>query len=240
MSYDKAVSPGDSFIIAVRAVDDFGNVSLPVTFSWSYPPSEVYIVQEAENEWSGYWGYYDSSANTNTDPENASFQSFTAVDDFHFNKALVKVRCYDKNKVECGPMDLRLSVYGSGSDGSPDFTSLLGDSLLSGTGNLGDGQELAFSFADPVLVSANNVYWLVLDIAGPNWNTNGLREYRWQNAIQTGGSVYSGGKAGSGYSRGLNNSCGGEIQCSFDGNYKTPAGDPRDSSDWYFKLGFEQ
>ncbi|OGG37442.1 hypothetical protein A2110_02240 [Candidatus Jorgensenbacteria bacterium GWA1_54_12] len=232
LAYERIVSPGNNFIIGLRAVDDFGNRSTPVMAAWEYPPATFFLTQTVEDGWSGNWGY------TQTDLSHrqvASFQSVTPSNNFSFNRAVVKVKC--ATVMYGGTSVLRLSVYDADPAGNPDFTSFLGDAVLDAVENSSVVREITFLFQEPVSVSSGEIYWLVLDAAGAT-SASALYDNRWVHAIMRGGPAYADGRAGRGYSRGLNGSCA-DTTCSFDGDYRTPAGDSLGPSDWYFKLGLE-
>ncbi len=225
LAYDRQVGSGDSFIIGMRAVDDFGNISESVYTSWSYPSATVHIAQDAENGWSSAWGFVTSNALT--EPDEASFQNIMPTQDLSFNFMNVKVK---SNGAYGNAESIRLSVYPDNGAGKPDFSAPAHETQVNGVLPVAGIQEIAFTFPGAVSLSAGETYWFVLDIAGGSGQPYFYN--KWYNAIMTGGTAYVGGNAGRGLMRGNLSSCG--TFCSFDGDYYDTG-----ASDWYFSLGLQ-
>ncbi|MEX2436776.1 MAG: hypothetical protein WD471_01270, partial [Candidatus Paceibacterota bacterium] len=223
----RAVSSGDEFTIGLRAKDNTGNLSNVITKSWKYPSLiDFKITQTSENNWSDNWGKVSNSI---SNPSAASFQSFTPEENFSFDSVVLKL----KHENGADTADIKLSVFESIGDHTPDFVALpIGKAILGNVINPDSSNEVVFEFENPVQVSSGNTYWLMLDVSRSGSDgRQGLFRNDWQNAITTGGSAYSNGKAGKGRGMGYNDDEFCELECSFDGNYS--AGE----SDWYFKLG---
>ncbi|MBI3046029.1 MAG: lamin tail domain-containing protein [Candidatus Harrisonbacteria bacterium] len=215
---NKAVSAGDSFLIGVRAKDDFGNYSSVATTSWSYPPTTFYISQTEANGWSSSFGV--KNPNCPSCPDTASLQSLEVVGDFDFNTVVLRL----KQETVSDTADVRLSIYPD-NGGLPDFDFLLAEKTILNLINPDSGADLSFNFDEAVSLSDGEIYWLVLDVKNYSSGNTGFFRNQWQNAINTGTDLYDGGQAGKGNS-GLCDS-----YCDFTIPY------PDSFSDWYFKIG---
>ena len=213
-STSKFVSPGDNLQISLRAKDDFNNYSSPtLTVNWSYPETNFCLSQTEANNWSYTFGQKDG-----TEAADVNLQSIAAQEDFQFNKVVLKIRQTQANN----DANLKLSVYASNSSGQPDFTNQLDSTIISNVFNPGENQDITFSFANPISLSAGNKYWLVLEVDNYN-STNSYNAWHsnsWQNA--TADDVYSGGEAG-------------KIQKNWDSSYSSFSA--ISDQDWYMKIG---
>lgn len=214
----RLVASGDEYLIGVRVKDDFGNESGIITAEWQYPTSTEYISQQLQDGQGDVFGAV-SPAGRFTDPDSASFQSFTPEENFSFD--IVTVKLFRPLGNDQGTA--RISVFAAGEDGLIDTSELLGNAGVTLYG--ASGEEYAFEFATPISVEKDKEYWMVLDVSG-YWDNRGYFRNEWRNAIQSGDS-YSRGRAGKGFGSGLN----AETNLfSFIGDYSSgPA-------DWWFKI----
>lgn len=215
----KQVSPGNAFLIGVRAKDDFGNYSEIKTAEWAYPETTFSIIQAETNNWS--WAFGTKNPNCSGCPDTAGFQSIEPEEDFEFNTVVLRLR----QELVSDSADLRLSVYPD-DDGLPDFDELIAKAELKNIINPDPNLDIAFVFNEPVSVEAGDIYWLVLDVKNYSDNRGWYRN-RWQNAINVGEDLYEEGEAG----RGNADNCSG----SYCANTYIPY--PDGTADWYFKIG---
>lgn len=181
----KPVFPGDEFSFAVRAKDEFENLSGVVSSSWKYPDVQIYINQNQKNGWSSGFGTMSGDGS-----KSGIWQTILPDTDFQFNKIIFKIRHSSGGE----GADLRLRIYDSNVDGSG-ASNLISTSILPGVwSSEPEGQDLVFSFASPVALVANLKYWLVLDVESyqPNswlsWGTNG-----WIAAVSNSNPYLGGG-----------------------------------------------
>ena len=222
----KQVSPGNSFLIGVRAKDDFGDYSEIKTIEWSYPETTFSITQDQFNGWSRTFG----DRNPNGGSSSASLQSIRPVEDIQFNVISLRL----KQEVVSDSADVQLSVYADKS-GVPDFDSKIAESILNGIIRPDSDSDIAFTFSSEggsasggsVSLSADNTYWLVLGIKNYS-DSRGFYRNQWSNAINGGTDVYAGGQSGFGPI----DDCGGDSYCP---SIIIPY--PDASADWYFKIG---
>jgi hypothetical protein len=219
----RTVSPGDNFVISVRAKDDFGNYSEILTAEWSYPETTFNIEQTEANNWSYFFGA--KNPNCPSCPDTASFQSIQPSEDFDFNIVALKVRQDERSD----SADLRLSVYPD-DGGLPDFDKLIAKTELKGIYNPDFNSDIAFTFNEPVSLAEGNIYWLVLDIKKHS-DSRGWYRNQWQNAINTGNDLYTGGQAG----RGPGETCDNPWCSSYSPSTYIPY--PNATADWYMKIG---
>jgi len=223
-TYTRTVVPSDSFLIGVRSRDDFGNTSVVKTASWAYPETNFFIEQTEGGGWSDTFGTVNHSS---AEPDSASFQSFTPLTDFSFDKVTVKLW----QEQVSDQAAIRLSVLESNEVGRPDFSSILGLSVIENLLDPDSDVEQTFTFSTPISLVSSSTYWLVLDVASYS-NASGYFRNRWRNAVMSGGDAYE-GEAGRGYMNGSQDSCEG-LSCSYTPNYMSG------SADWYFRIGKEQ
>ncbi len=221
----KQVSPGNSFLIGVRAKDDFGDYSEIKTIEWSYPETTFSITQDQFNGWSRTFG----DRNPNGGSSSASLQSIRPVEDIQFNVVSLRL----KQEMVSDSADVQLSVYADKS-GVPDFDSKIAESILSGIIRPDSDSDIAFTFSSEggsasggnVSLSADNTYWLVLGIKNYG-DSRGFYRNQWSNAINSGTDVYAGGQGGFGPIDNYVNSYSPSIIIPY----------PDASADWYFKIG---
>lgn len=213
------VSPDDSFLIGVRAKDDFGNVSSVATTSWVYPKTNFHFIQDLNDGWSYEIGIVNFSSD---EPDAASFQSITPTESFSFDKAVVKMMHGTGSSLTT----LRLSVFGDTGGGAPDFNNFIGGALFGDVGLMDQGQKVTFTFDQPVLFEKDTRYWFALDVYSYG-DPNGYFVNAWENAVMS-GDVYSGGRGGRGRIKFCDTGCDG---CVYEKSY---------DFDWYLKLGLEE
>jgi len=124
------------------------------------------------------------------------------------------------------PAIVRLSVFND-SNNTPDFTKQLAEKTLT-FGSPDPTGEVTFTFDNPTSVAMQHRYWLMLDIAGYQYDNRNFFWNSWQNAVAS-GDPYPDGFYGMGTGRGIHGSCDGI--CSFS------ASDT--GADWYMKIELE-
>lgn len=214
----RQVSPGDSFLIGVRAKDDFGNYSNILTAEWSYPETTFYIEQNQTNSWSWTFG----TRNPNGGLDTAGLQSIQPEEDLEFNTVVLRLR----QEVISDAADLQLLVYPD-LDGLPDFDELIGEANLKDIFNPDPNLDIVFTFDESIPLTGGDIYWLVLRVKKYG-DSRGYFRNQWQNAINTGTNLYSAGQAGMG------NSGVCDSWCSF----YIPS--PDATADWYMKIGLTE
>jgi len=186
-SISRLVAPGDDFYFSVRAQDDFENYSDILVAPWSYPPVNFYITQTEYNDWSYSFGSRDG-----LEYEYFNFQSISPETDFQFNNVVLKIKQNQAND----SANLELSVYADNGANSPDFNNQpIGESIISNVYNLDGSQDVAFVFTNPISLSENIKYWLMLGVQDYN-TTDTWRAWQrnsWQNAVAS-GNVYPNGE----------------------------------------------
>lgn len=225
-SAQRSAAPGDSFLISVRAKDEFGNtnenslLSLP----WSYPETIFFITQIQQDSWSEPFGW--RNINCADCPTSAVLQSVVPASSFQTDIITVRIRQDVVNNVA----DVRLSLYKDGGADQPDFSQLLGKSVLYDFIRPDDANETTFRLSSPVSLISNEKYWLVLDVERYH-DVRGYQQNSWRVGIAS-TSDYFQGKAGIGF--------GGDCR-TFNSGYC--AGNtiphPGENTDWYFRVGKE-
>lgn len=216
----KIVAPGQSFSILVRAKDDFGNYSEPLSASWSYPETIFYVTQTESNKWGAEFG--TKNPNCPSCFGTASLQSIQPETDFEFNAVTLKLM----QETVSDWTNFSLAAYPD-LNGLPDFSVLLGEAQLGGILRHDPAAEISFVFDNPVAFSAGVKYWLVLSVNNYGDNRGYFRNI-WKNAINSGSDAYTGGQAGQGTSGVCNNYC----------TFTVPY--PDATADWYMKIGRTQ
>lgn len=214
---EKIVSPGDSFLIKVKAEDEFGNSDLNqiLSASWVYPETIFSITQTNTNGWSYDFGY----ASVSTDyGDVASLQSIVPADSFQFNK--VVLRLWQTMANNNG--NLRLRVYND-NNGKPGG-SVLGEAGVNNLFNPDKNSDIAFSFNSPISVVSGNKYWLILDVSNFDYMNY------WKIAISADNN-YPNGDAGRCFDICFGTGTGAGYPY-FD--VPSPSG-----ADWYMKIGME-
>jgi hypothetical protein len=230
ISYVKNVAPEDSYLIGVRALDDFNNYSNIATTTWSYPYGETVFEQNEMDRWTerDSWG---SVVRTASNADKANFQSVVFSKDTLFNKALIRLKQISGSGYVS---DIRLSILNSSSS-NPDFDNVVSTSVRRSIQYPDESKDFVFNFEEEVLFKAGEMYWFVLDSCG---SVNSLFKNKWANGVKSGSEIYEEGVGGSGMYKGKNNTCEEIIlndkkECSFNEGYNFGAGD------WYLKLILE-
>ena len=217
LSYNKRVKPGDSFVIEVRAEDEFGAISSSKSVEWHYPAVQMIIDQNQANDWSYQVG--NKNPNCTQCPIKASLQSvkFTATQTID----LVSIKL-----IQSGTYGgrVRLQVF-SDLDNKPAFSQLSGSKTLTNIHVSEDEHQLTFIFDQPIIFEKDKLYWLVLD--SQYYNGRAYYQSSIKNAIAT-GDLYSSGVLGLGHS----SSCDehSPSYCSFVIPYIADA-------DWFMRVG---
>ncbi len=213
----RLVSPGDNFVIGLRAKDDFNNYSNPIlTANWFYPTTNFYISQTEANNWSSAFGQKDG-----TEAAAVNLQSITPQEDFQFNKVVLKIRQAPTNN----SANLKLSVYADNGSNQPDFTNQLSAAIIQNVFNPDENQEMTFSFNNSISFNTDNKYWFVLEVDDYNATNsyNAWHSNSWQNAVAD-GNIYLDGESG-------------KIQKNWDNSYSSFNTTP--DQDWYMKIGLQ-
>jgi hypothetical protein len=214
-SASRFVTAGDQFSISVRAKDEFGNYSPALTALWSYPPTTFYIIQTVTDAWGKSFGEKNGYGSV-----GVSLQSFMPATNFQFNNVVLKI----KHTFGSDEANFKLSIYPNDAiTNQSDFNNQIAGTVVSGVSNIPENQDLTFSFNSPISVTANNEYWLALEVENYSWYS-GWERNEWQNALAT-GNLYSDGEAG--------------IILKYSNNtYSSFSANP--NADWYMKIGLEQ
>lgn len=221
--FTRGVGFDDSFVVGVRARDEFGNYSNVKTAEFRQASTTMQLAQTSANGWSDVFG---SMSVHSTGEDSASFQSFMPEKDFSFNTVGVKLW----ERLQGDAATLRLSVYAD-NGGRPDFQNVMAQAMLGELAGPDKNQEHVFSFDTPVAVASSTRYWLGLDVAGYSGGGIGYYRSQWANAINV-GDVYPGGSAGGGDAQGSSPSC--NANCRLSGGYSSGA------ADWYMRLGLRE
>lgn len=213
-----SVFPNDRKTFHVRARDEMGNVSESISASWEYPEVTTIINQWISNLWSVPLGTAVHSSYS--DPQGGSFQSVQFPNSTTIDAVFLKIK---RNYGGHGNAEVRLSLYPSGSEGSPDFSARLAESSAFVGETSVDGDDIKFSFSSPLSLLSGVKYWFVLDVLGYE-NSNGFFSNSIVNALSD-GDTYSGGEARSGSAQGAQPDCSKCGLSSID-----------QPSDWYMKM----
>jgi len=217
VTYEKRVKPGDSLVIEVGAVDEFGIISASKSVEWHYPPVTLVIDQEEVGDWSYQVG--NKNQNCPSCPIKASLQSIKLAETQSIN--LVSVKLIQSGTYGGG---VRLQIF-SDLDGGPDFSQLLGSRTIPNINVSDDEYDLTFIFDQPIVFEKDNHYWLVLD--SQYSDSRAYYKSSIKNAIAS-GDTYASGEFGLGHS----GSCVDHdpAYCSFVIPYI-------EGSDWFMKIG---
>ncbi len=181
------VSFGDSLSFAVRAVDEFGVTSTPLTTAWEYPDADVFWEQVADTESSDVFGKKDG-----TGTAYSIAQSMVSTENRNLHK--VAVRVSQPVAGDAGNLRMRL-VPDDG--GLPDLENELGSSTIDEVYRPDSSRERVFTFSPAVSVTASTTYWLVMDVSS-YVTGNGYEAWfrnQWR-VITGGGDPYPEGKTG--------------------------------------------
>lgn len=216
--YEKQVASGDRFIISLRARDDFSNVSAVTTTTWNYPDVEWHILQERVDGWSSEFGTVSQNS---MEPDTAVFQSIIPQKDISVNKIAVRLT----QEVVSDYANVRIGIYPDTGSSTPNMSVVLGEAIIPNLIRPDPNTDQTFTFSSPVALSAETMYWLVVDVAS-HTDSRGYFRNIWRLGI-AGGDVYAFGDAGSGRARGQNADLGGGLSSINPG------------SDWYMKIGLK-
>ncbi|MFH1346902.1 MAG: lamin tail domain-containing protein [Spirochaetota bacterium] len=215
------VSPDESFLISVRAKDNFNNYSTSTFLAdWAYPPIVFSLVQSVNDGWSANFGKREG---TNENVMAVNIQSITPAKNLEFNKVVLRV----KHSQDSGAsFNLKLLVFGD-SGGKPDFNNLLSTSNLSDLSGDPQNRDLVFSFSPNVVLSSGVKYWFVLENSSYTIHSySDLFSNSWQSAVSS-GDVYSGGESGRAFM----------IFSGAEASFIEGSAEINPAADWYMKIG---
>lgn len=216
----RTVYPNDRQTYYLRAKDEMGKTSEPISVSWEYPAVTALVDQWMTGSWSV--GLGTALKSSYSDPQRGSFQSITLPHGGTADAVFVKMK---RDGTSYGNAMVRLSVYGITTGGGPDFSARLAEASAPLGPTSAEGIDVKFTFASPFSFAPGLRYWLVLDVTAYASNSNGFFSNVEYNALSD-GDTYPDGEARSGWAQGAQPNCN---QCSIDGPSISP-------SDWYMKI----
>ncbi len=147
---------GNSYQIAIRAKDDFGNLSAPATIDWQFPENYVPLPRQLDHSVEVGWA------------DGASAQSFVSPGNATITTAYIWAKFYGY-VVSWAYVYAELRTDQGGAPGD-----LIATTNLVGVPWQGGGVgETALTFSPPVALTAGTIYWLV-PIRGPNPATDNV------------------------------------------------------------------